>query len=215
MKIVAPERRLRHVKAQAVRAADRVGPMASHARDAASQHAHDVALQARDVAGQAREMAGQAREAAGQARGVASEKIIVARGWAAPRLDAAAHSIEEQLAPRLSAALSQAAARIDPTPVKSRKTPMFLLFTGIAIAAAGYVLYRKNADQWADTLKESASDASQWVGQKTEAVAGKASGAVDDAVKKAEEVGAKVTDKAADTKAEHASHTSQTPKRTP
>lgn len=204
MKIVAPERRLRHVKAQAVRAVDRVGPMAGHARDAASHHAHDVAVQARDVAGHAREMAGQAREVAGQARDVASEKIIVARGWAAPRLDAAAHSIEEQLAPKLSAALSQAAARIDPTPAKSRKTPMVLLFAGVAIAAAGYVLYRRNADQWTDTLKESASDASQWVGHKTEAAAGKVSGAAEDAATKAGEIGAK-----ADSKAEHTSHTSK------
>ncbi|MGJ6965258.1 hypothetical protein ACSDR0_25445 [Streptosporangium sp. G11] len=156
-----------------------------------------MAVQARDVAGHAREVAGQARD-------VASEKIIVARGWAAPRLDAAAHSIEEQLAPKLSAALSQAAARIDPTPAKSRKTPMILLFAGVAIAAAGYVLYRRNADQWADTLKESASDASQWVGQKTEATAGKVSDVVENATAKADEVGAK-----ADARAEHTSHTSK------
>ncbi|GAA3411649.1 hypothetical protein GCM10018952_21150 [Streptosporangium vulgare] len=200
IKIVAPERRLRHVKAQAVRAADRVGPMASHARDAASHHAHDMAVQARDVASHAREMADQARDVAGQARDVASEKIIVARGWAAPRLDAAAHSFEEQLAPKISAALSQAAARIDPAPAKSRKSPMILLFAGVAIAAVGYVLYRRNADQWADTLKESASDASQWVGQKTEAVAGKVSGAADDAATKADEISSKT-----DSGAEHVS----------
>ncbi|MEU8385773.1 hypothetical protein [Streptosporangium sp. NPDC048865] len=199
MKIVAPERRLRHVKAQAVRAADRIGPMAGHARDAASSHAHDMAVQARDVAGHAREMAGQAREVAGQARDVASEKIIVARGWAAPRLDAAAHSFEEQLAPKISAALSQAAARIDPTPAKSRKTPMLLLFAGVAIAAAGYALYRKNADQWADTLKESASDASQWVGQKKDAVTEKVSGAADDAATKADGLSAKADSRAEST----------------
>ncbi|WP_413224944.1 hypothetical protein [Streptosporangium longisporum] len=173
MKIVAPERSLRHVKAQAVRAADRVGPMAD-----------------------------QAREAASHARDAASEKIIVARGWAAPRLDAAAHSIEEQLAPRISAALSQAAARIDPAPAKSRKWPMLLLVTGVALGAAGYALYRKNADQWADTLKESASDASQWVGQKTEAAAAAVPEVTSDVTSKTGE-----TSGTNDSRAEHTSKT--------
>ncbi|WP_326646273.1 YtxH domain-containing protein [Streptosporangium sp. NBC_01755] len=178
MKIVAPERRLRHAKAQAVLVVDRVSPLAGQARD--------VVYQARDMAGQARDMAG--------------DKIIVARGWAAPRLDAAAHSIEEQLAPKLSAALSQAAAKIDPKPTKSRGWPMALLVIGVAIGAAGYALYRKNADQWADTLKESASDASHWVGHKMETVTGKASNVTDDATSKADELGGK-----ADARAEHTS----------
>ncbi|WP_157594632.1 hypothetical protein [Streptosporangium amethystogenes] len=178
MKIVAPERRLRHAKAQAVLVADRVSPLA----------------------GQARDVAGQALEMADHARNVAGEKIIVVRGWAAPRLDAAAHSIEEQLAPKLSAALSQAAARIDPKPTKSRGWPMALLVTGVAIGAAGYALYRKNADQWADTLKDSTSDTSQWVGHKTEAAAGKASDVTNDATSKAEEIGGR-----ADARAEHTS----------
>ncbi|MGC5009889.1 hypothetical protein ACLQ2R_03905 [Streptosporangium sp. DT93] len=173
MKIVAPERSLRHVKAQAARAADRVGPMAD-----------------------------QAREAAGHARDVAGEKMIVARGWAAPRLDAAAHSFEEQLAPRISAALSQAAARIDPAPAKSRKWPVVLLVAGVAIGAAGYALYRRNADQWADTLKDSASDASQWVGQKTEAAAGAVTEVKNDLTSKTGE-----TDGTADSRAEHISKT--------
>lgn len=166
IKIVAPEMRLRHVKAQAVRAADRVGPLAVHARDAA-----------------------------GQARGAAGEKIIIARGWAAPRLDAAAHSIEEQLAPKLSAALSHAAARIDPTPAKSRGWPVMLLITGLAIGAAGYALYRRNADQWTDTLKDSTSDASQWVGRKTEATADKASDVASDAAPKADARGDRTSHK--------------------
>ncbi|MFC4898879.1 hypothetical protein ACFQVD_31345 [Streptosporangium amethystogenes subsp. fukuiense] len=178
MKIVAPERRLRHAKARAVLVADRVSPLA----------------------GQARDVAGQALDMADHARNVAGEKIIVVRGWAAPRLDAAAHSIEEQLAPKLSAALSQAAAKIDPKPTKSRGWPMVLLVTGVAIGAAGYALYRRNADQWADTLKESTSDASQWVGHKMEAVVGKTSDVTNDVTSKAEEVGDR-----ADARAEHTS----------
>jgi hypothetical protein len=162
MKIVIPETRLRQVKAQAVRTADRVGPMATQARD------------------------------------TANEKIVVARGWAAPKLDAAAHSIAEEIAPKISAMMSQAAARIDPAPaVKTRnRAPMLLLLMGLAVGAVGYAMYRKNADQWADSMKDSASDASHWVGQKTETTADRVSGATHDAASKADEFGGKADSKA-------------------
>jgi hypothetical protein len=162
MKIVIPETRLSQVKAQAVRTADRVGPMAAQARD------------------------------------TANEKIVVARGWAAPKLDAAAHSIAEEIAPKISAMMFQAAARINPAPVtKPRsKGPMFLLFIGLALGAVGYAMYRKNADQWADTMKDSASDASHWVEQKTETTADKVSGATQDAASKVDEFGGKADSKA-------------------
>ncbi|GAA2896296.1 hypothetical protein GCM10010517_61270 [Streptosporangium fragile] len=186
VKIVVPENRLNQVKVQAARAADRVGPMAVQARDAAS-HARDAANEK------------------------INEKIIVARGWAAPKLDAAAHSIEDQLAPKLSAMMSQAAARIDPTPTaRSRKWPVMLLLTGIAIGAAGLALYRRNAEQWADTLKEGASETSQWVGEKTESAAGKISGTTSETASatesKAGELGGKV-----DATADQVSNTKKTP----
>ncbi|MBB2908815.1 hypothetical protein FHS43_000061 [Streptosporangium becharense] len=173
----------------AAKAADRVGPMAVQARDAASH----------------------ARDAASHAREAANEKIILARGWAAPRLDAAAHSIEEQIAPKLSAMMSQAAAKIDPTPAaKSRKWPMMLLLTGIAIGAAGFALYRRSAEQWADTLKDSASDASQWVGRKTESAAGQVSGTANDAASKTESKADAVGDRA-DARADQVANSKKTP----
>lgn len=154
IEIVIPETRLDQVKAQVARAADRVGPMATHARDAAAH----------------------ARDAATHARGTANDKVYVARGWAAPRLDAAAHSFEEQLAPKISAMLSQAATRIDPTPAaKSRRWPMILLFTGLAVGAIGFAMYRKSADQWTEAMKDSTADASRWVGEKAHSATDKAS----------------------------------------
>ncbi|WP_433248427.1 hypothetical protein ACQPYK_00500 [Streptosporangium sp. CA-135522] len=150
IEIVVPNTRLGQVKAQVARAADRVGPMAGHARDTAS----GMATHARDTA---------------------NAKVFVARGWAAPRLDAAAHSLEEQIAPKVSAILSQAASRIDPTPVaKSRRWPVVLLFTGLAVGAIGFAMYRKSTSQWTEAMKDNMSDASSWVGQKTHAATDKA-----------------------------------------
>ncbi|GAA5047277.1 hypothetical protein GCM10023259_021800 [Thermocatellispora tengchongensis] len=105
---------------------------------------------------------------ASDARDMAAERIVNARSWAAPRLDRAAHTVEEQLAPRVSAMLADAARRIDPKPVRSRRWPMLVLLSGLALGAAGFYMYRKNAQQWTDTMRDSAADASQWMGEKAE-----------------------------------------------
>ncbi|MFC4062961.1 hypothetical protein ACFOWE_32165 [Planomonospora corallina] len=131
---------------QIVRAAEKVGPMAAQMRE--------TALCAAD------------------------EKMTEARRWAAPQLDAAAHSIEQQLGPKLSAMLSDAAAKLDPSPkaVKSRSSwPMALLLTGIAVGAAGFAMYRKNTNQWAESVKGGAHDASHWMGDKAKTAADKVS----------------------------------------
>ncbi|MBG0827036.1 hypothetical protein HS041_04565 [Planomonospora sp. ID67723] len=134
-------------------------------------------------------MAAQARETA---RHAAAEKIIDARGWAAPRLDAAAHSFEDQLAPRIAAMLSEAAAKVDPAPRgRSRNWPMVLLLTGVAVGAAGFAMYRKNTDQWAGSVKGSAADASHWVSDKARTAADKVSSAAGGVRNRAEEFGHK------------------------
>ncbi|MEV8634775.1 hypothetical protein AB0395_24280 [Streptosporangium sp. NPDC051023] len=141
----------------------------SRAADLASERVSPVAVQAREAAGHA-------REAATHARGAANDRIYVAREWAAPKLDAAAHSVEEQIAPRVSALLLQAANKVDPTPpVKSRKWPVLLLLTGVAIGAVGFALYRRSADKWTDAMKENASDASQWASEKARSTSEKVS----------------------------------------
>ncbi|GAA1018557.1 hypothetical protein GCM10009556_074250 [Acrocarpospora pleiomorpha] len=124
------------MKAQAVRAADRVGPMASSAREGAYHRLED------------------------------------ARFWAAPKLDHAAHSVEDQLAPRLSMLLAQAARRVEPTPmkVKSRSWPTMILFAGLAVGAAGFVMYRRNAQHWAEVMKSSADEAKSKVGETAESM---------------------------------------------
>ncbi|WP_285777523.1 hypothetical protein [Microtetraspora sp. NBRC 13810] len=105
---------------------------------------------------------------ADNARDVAATRIVDARTWAAPRLDRAAHTVEDQLAPRVSMMLSEAAKKVDPAPVKRRRWPMLVFLSGLMVGAAGYMMYRKNAQQWTDTMKDSAVDASQWAGAKSE-----------------------------------------------
>ncbi|MDF5752971.1 hypothetical protein [Spongiactinospora sp. TRM90649] len=110
------------------------------------------------------------------ARDLAASRIIEARTWAAPRLDQAAHSVEDQLAPRVSSMLSEAARKVDPKPRRSRRLPIMILVGGLALGAAGFMIYRKNtaAREWTDsvagsvagTVKETAADASQWAGEK-------------------------------------------------
>ncbi|WP_219466123.1 hypothetical protein [Nonomuraea rhizosphaerae] len=113
-------------------------------------------------------VADQAKMAADQAKMVAAQRIEDARYWAAPRLEEAAHRVEDELAPKVSSMLVTAAGKIDPSPQKSRRWPVVVLMTGLALGAVGYVFYRRNAQQWTEHMKDSASDASRWVSEKSD-----------------------------------------------
>lgn len=105
---------------------------------------------------------------ADQAKVATAQRIEDARYWAAPRLDAAAHGFEDQVAPKVSRMLTAAAKRIDPKPSRSRRWPTMVLLTGLAVGAIGYMAYRRNAQQWTEHMKDSASDASRWVSEKAD-----------------------------------------------
>ncbi|WP_113702097.1 YtxH domain-containing protein [Nonomuraea lactucae] len=165
------------MKAQAARTGQRMTPMASQARMAAAQ---------------ARIAAEQARIAADQARMAAAHRIEDARYWAAPRLEEAAHRVEDQIAPKVSSMLTAAAERIDPTPTRSRRLPIMILLTGIAVGAIGYMVYRRNAQQWTEQMKDSASDASRWAGEKADQSAESADRAATTVSEKADEASRKM-----------------------
>ncbi|GAA3163266.1 hypothetical protein GCM10010466_62780 [Planomonospora alba] len=145
------------------------------ARDQAKVARDQAVLQLARAAEKIGPMAAQVREAALCA---ADEKMTEARKWAAPQLDAAAHSIEQQLGPKLSAMLADAAAKLDPSPTKAKSRsnwPKVLLLTGIAVGAAGFAMYRKNTNQWTESVKGGASDASHWMSDKAKTAADKVS----------------------------------------
>ncbi|ADG86797.1 hypothetical protein Tbis_0060 [Thermobispora bispora DSM 43833] len=92
---------------------------------------------------------------AGTARDVAAQRIEDARLWAAPKLDQAAHSVEEQIAPVVSAFLTELARRLESTaPKKTRRWPLAALCTGAAIGAIGVAMYRGNAKRWAESVRD-------------------------------------------------------------
>ncbi|MFG1947314.1 hypothetical protein [Nonomuraea sp. NPDC048826] len=108
---------------------------------------------------------------ADQAKLVAYKSVDDARRWAAPRLENAAHRVEDQLAPAVSSMLNEAAIRVDPRrSPRSRRWPMFILVSGLAIGVAGVMFYRRNAQQWTEHMKDSASDASRWAHERPDRV---------------------------------------------
>ncbi|MEV2272817.1 hypothetical protein [Nonomuraea africana] len=129
---------------------------------------------------------------ADQAKVAAAHRIEDARYWAAPKLEGAAHRVEDQLAPAVSALLIQAASRIDPTPARSRRWPTLVLVTGLALGAAGYMFYRRNAQQWTDHMKDSASDASRWASERADQTAEKVSSNADKAADKVDQAAKKM-----------------------
>ena len=76
---------------------------------------------------------------------VAGERVMIVRGWSAPRLRRAARYVETGMAPRVSAFLSDVAHRVEP-PKRTRPgrgALMAMLGTVAAIGVAGAVATRR------------------------------------------------------------------------
>ena len=97
----------------------------------------------------AREQADRFGPYADQARDQAALKLLQARGWTAPRLETAAHRVEDTVAPRVAGLLTTAAQRIEPKPVRrglrmfrggGRRIPRGVVIGGAALVG-GVVVY--------------------------------------------------------------------------
>jgi hypothetical protein len=95
---------------------------ASQANGISGQAAQEWARQTAQYL-RARQLAAKAQMAplAANARAATQQGVYGARAWSAPRLDLMAQALQEQWAPRLAAAMSAYARRIDPVPPKSRR----------------------------------------------------------------------------------------------
>nr|WP_156004359.1 YtxH domain-containing protein [Streptomonospora sp. PA3] len=106
---------------------------------------------------------------ADQARQLAAERLYQARGWTAPRLETAAHRVEDTVAPRVADLLNTAATRVEPPKPKRgmrlgrrgrRGVPRSLVFAGAAVAGAaalyGVVRLRQAAQdaRWQENLDQ-------------------------------------------------------------
>ncbi|WP_157430337.1 hypothetical protein [Actinomadura macra] len=91
----------------------------------------------------ARQRASVAAERIGPA---AASRVLVARGWGAPRLRQAARYVETGLAPRVSAFLSDVAHRVEPPrPERPRRGAVMAMVGAVAaIGVAGAVMTRRS-----------------------------------------------------------------------
>jgi hypothetical protein len=80
----------------------------------------------------------------------ATPRVRVARVWAAPRVEQAGVAVRDQIAPAVSAALIEAARRLDdPSPPKPRRWPWILAGCGLLAAAgsaAAAIMMRRRPD---------------------------------------------------------------------
>jgi hypothetical protein len=123
---------------------------ASQANGTSVQAAQERARQVAEYL-RARQLAAQAQMAplAANARVATQQGVYGARAWTAPRLGLMAQALQDQWAPWMAAALSDAARRIDPVPAKSRRR-WPAVAAGVAVIAGGsaaavIILNRRNS----------------------------------------------------------------------
>jgi hypothetical protein len=100
----------------------------------------------------ARQLAAQAQLAplAANAQVAARQGVYGARVWTAPRLDLMAQALQEQWAPRIAAAMSAYARRIEPVPAKPPRRRWPAVVGGVVLVAGGataavVVMNRRNS----------------------------------------------------------------------
>ncbi|XRQ09345.1 hypothetical protein ACN3XK_00070 [Actinomadura welshii] len=88
-----------------------------------------------------------ATNAAERIRPAADERLMIVRGWSAPRLRQAARYVETGLAPRVSMFLSDAAHRVEPPKKAKARRGAFMTMMGVvtAVGVAGVVATRRGA----------------------------------------------------------------------
>ena len=102
--------------------------------------AQSRAYQAKAAAVRAQELARQATTTqltplARSAQEKASQGLLQARAWTAPRVEAGGVAVQERIAPAVSAAMVTAARRIDPPKAKRRRWPVIV--AGVVSARRG------------------------------------------------------------------------------
>jgi len=123
----------------------------SEANGSSQQAAQEWARQAAQYL-RARQLATQAQLAplAANARVSAQQGLTGARAWTAPRLALMGLALQEQWAPRISAALADYAERMDPTPAEPPRRRWPAVVGGAVLVAGGaaatvIILSRRNS----------------------------------------------------------------------
>lgn len=120
---------------------------------------------------------------AAEARETAADRLHQARGWTAPRLETAAHRVEDTVAPKVAELLTTAARRIDPSPpaavLRGRRRRRALLVVGLGVlgAAAVYGVIRLSQASADAEWQESLQQAREQVREAKEKVVARARGA--------------------------------------
>jgi len=126
---------------------------------------------ARQAAAQLRPAAERAKPIARSTGQVARRQLLRTRAWAAPRVEHSGQVLQDTVAPKVSAMMSEAARRLDPAqPRRNWRKPVGLLATLTAAggAVAAFIRNRsKPADSSAPTGTADARPATMGNGQPT------------------------------------------------
>lgn len=106
-----------------------------------SKHDGAVVDTARSAAAQLKPAAEKARPYARSAGRAARRRLLRTRAWAAPQLERSARALQDTVAPKAAALLSQAARRVDPAQPRQRRWRKGLGLATLTAAAGAVVTW--------------------------------------------------------------------------
>ncbi len=125
-------------------------PMSSSKRSA------EVADKARQAASALRPAAHQMKPLARSAGKAAQRQLRRTRAWAAPQVERTGQVLQDSVAPKVSAALSSAADRIDPGKAPASRWRVPAILAAIAAALSGAAAFIRSRSQRNDAQPDSA-----------------------------------------------------------
>jgi hypothetical protein len=110
-------------------------------RNAPQVAARQIWYRARQTAQDAKPVvAAQVKPLAGNTKDAASRGLVKARAWAAPQVERTGQVLQDTVAPKVAAALTTAARRLEPEKTKRRGAWRILAGASALLAAAGAVV---------------------------------------------------------------------------
>lgn len=128
----------------------------NHDVSAAASIARDTARQA---AAQVKPVAAHAKPLAANTAAATRRRVLRTRAWAAPQIERTGQALEDSVAPKVSALLSSAARRVEPSRQRRRRGRALVAISMLTVAAGAVAILARNRRKAASMTSPANADA--------------------------------------------------------